>query len=193
MPLLVVIPILIVATCFQTIVAQAPGNQSASEGTSGGLTNSQHQPVNDLQPEEMDYPSDMGVVHFPHQLHYDEMEIECSECHHEVNASTLSLGHKYYFEDFWINCNTCHFSHEGEVGNARACSGCHRRSGDLVDESSSVKVVLHKVCWECHEAERGVAASRTCRNCHYQPKPASSKYIPKQNNRGPINGKKRFS
>ena len=118
-------------------------------------------------------PSTVGEVEFPHELHFDGLEIECKTCHHEINADKLSIPHEDYFDDFWIDCQICHGHDGGQISQAQSCSNCHHDSPtDIADETLSAKVVIHKKCWECHEVEIGEQASRSCQICH-TPTPAS--------------------
>jgi Zn finger protein HypA/HybF involved in hydrogenase expression len=109
----------------------------------------------------------MGDLIFDHEMHAEEMELECDECHHETNAVPLGLPHEQYFDNFWIDCDTCHH----EVGSpnleARSCYDCHNtKLRDIADERLSPKVILHQNCWTCHEVETGVEASESCELCH---------------------------
>jgi len=99
----------------------------------------------------------------------EDFEIECVECHHEVNAAPLTFPHKDYFDDFWIDCTICH----KETGTASLephhCSACHHSgNGNIADQTLSAKVVIHKSCWQCHETGTGAAASKTCADCHLE-------------------------
>ncbi|MFC2163958.1 cytochrome c3 family protein [Acidobacteriota bacterium] len=112
-------------------------------------------------------PSTVGEVAFPHELHFDALEIECQTCHHEINAQKLNIPHKDYFDDFWIDCRICHGHDGGQISQAQSCSNCHHDSPtDIADETLSAKVVIHKNCWECHEVEVGAQASQSCQVCH---------------------------
>ena len=105
-------------------------------------------------------------VRFPHEMHFANLEIECESCHHETRAETLKPPHPSYFEDFWANCETCH-KPAGQSSDSMACSSCHHDSPtDLADETLSSKVVVHQICWGCHEVGTGANASRSCRFCH---------------------------
>ena len=53
-------------------------------------------------PEEIKFPSTVGGVLFPHQMHIDDLEIECVECHHQINAKILVTPHSDYFKSSWI-------------------------------------------------------------------------------------------
>jgi hypothetical protein len=111
------------------------------------------------------FTSEVGTVAFPHKAHFNDMEIECRTCHHEVDARKLELPHPEYFADFWIDCQTCH--HESDAPRpAQACRTCHHRTTDCADETLSSKVVVHESCWTCHESGTGVEASRGCPTCH---------------------------
>lgn len=111
------------------------------------------------------FPSEVGTVTFSHKAHFNDMEIECQTCHHEVDAQKLKLPHPEYFADFWIDCQTCH--HESDAPRpAQACRACHHRPTDSADETLSPKVVVHESCWSCHESGTGVEASRGCPTCH---------------------------
>jgi hypothetical protein len=112
-------------------------------------------------------PSSVGEVAFPHQFHFEDLELECRTCHHETNASTLRMPHEDYFDDFWIDCRICHRSDGPAVSQPQSCSNCHHDSPtDIADETLSAKVVVHKNCWECHELEKGEKASQGCKVCH---------------------------
>lgn len=112
-------------------------------------------------------PSAIGEVSFPHRYHIDELEIECSTCHHETNAVRLHFPHEDYFDDFWIDCTICHRQTADTQLMPQACSKCHHASPtNIADETLSSKVVIHKNCWSCHEAEKGEEASRSCSFCH---------------------------
>ena len=119
----------------------------------------------------------LGDVRFPHELHYDTLELECGSCHHETQATELEIPHQDYFEDFWINCAICHRKDPADSGPL-ACSECHHGSpADIADETLSAKVVIHKSCWACHEVGKGPQASQSCRNCHTRasrPSPAET-------------------
>jgi hypothetical protein len=118
-------------------------------------------------PDEIISPSSVGEVTFPHLFHYEYLEIECEECHHEINAAKLITPHDEYFNDFWIDCNICHYGNEKARMEAQTCSECHHTHPyGIADETLSAKVVIHKNCWECHEVESGVAASESCEMCH---------------------------
>jgi len=124
----------------------------------------------DREPQEiLFFDSTIGEVMFPHQAHFDDLEIECKTCHHEHNAAKLDMPHPEYFEDFWIKCGSCH--HEIETPQvAQSCSSCHFCPIDCADETLGVKVVIHKNCWQCHEGGTGRDASATCVFCHSGPK-----------------------
>lgn len=118
-------------------------------------------------PLEQRLSSIMGDLIFDHEMHVEEMELECDECHHETTAVPLGVPHEHYFDNFWIDCGTCHH----EVGSpnleARSCYDCHdAKLRDIADERLSSKVILHKNCWTCHEVGTGVEASESCELCH---------------------------
>jgi len=116
-------------------------------------------------------PSSAGEAVFPHQKHIDEFQIECKACHHETDAAELKFHHEDYFDDFWIDCKICHHEKEAAKLQAQACSKCHRTlPKDIADETLSAKVVIHKSCWECHAADKGVETSKNCKFCHYGPR-----------------------
>ena len=118
-------------------------------------------------PDEIISPSSVGEVTFPHLFHFEELELECVECHHEINAAKLIIPHEEYFNDFWIDCNICHNGNENARMEAQACSECHHTHPyGIADETLSAKVVIHKNCWKCHGVETGIAASESCGLCH---------------------------
>ena len=103
---------------------------------------------------------------FPHDMHADDMGIECVVCHHETDAAPLAVPHEEFFDDFWIDCGICHHK-AGSALVSQHCSNCHHSTaGDISDETLSAKVVIHKNCWSCHEVGTGAEASKTCAFCH---------------------------
>lgn len=118
-------------------------------------------------PVEIHFPSCAGEVVFPHKFHYSDLEIACSDCHHETEAPVLHLPHPEYFADFWINCQICHRGEAKAFKETQPCSRCHHASPtDIADETLSAKVVVHKNCWGCHEVGTGEDASQSCSSCH---------------------------
>jgi hypothetical protein len=116
-------------------------------------------------------PSYLGEVAFPHQQHIEEFGLECETCHHETNAAALKFPHEDYFDDFWIDCKICHHENGSATLAAQTCSNCHHAlPTDIADETLSSKVVIHKNCWECHAAGKGVEASKNCKFCHTGPR-----------------------
>lgn len=114
-------------------------------------------------------PSTRGEVVFPHQLHFQDFDLDCESCHHETDAAKLTFPHEEYFDDFWIDCKICH--HETDAPKvAEACSNCHHYPMDIAEETLSPKVVIHKDCWTCHEIGKGVEASKRCEFCHTGPR-----------------------
>ena len=75
----------------------------------------------------------LGDVAFPHELHYDDLELECVTCHHETSAASLRVPHREYFADSWARCTKCHA--EGvEPTASLACGSCHHDSPtDIAD------------------------------------------------------------
>lgn len=124
-------------------------------------------------PRDVHFAAPAGEVVFPHALHADDLGFECTECHHETNARVLDIPHPEYFVDFWLECGVCH----GEAAGApRSCSDCHHDSpASIGDETLSAKVVIHRSCWQCHDAGVGVEASRSCATCHLEPETDGAK------------------
>ena len=109
--------------------------------------------------------SSVGEVRFPHRAHFEDLEIDCRECHHETDARVLDIPHREYFQDFWIDCTTCH--HASDTPRVpTSCSTCHVRRAGNADETLSSKVVIHASCWRCHEVGTGRDASAGCGQCH---------------------------
>jgi hypothetical protein len=145
--------------------ALAPKSLSSSEPVMFTL-----QPK-DTVPEVITSPSCIGEVLFPHSLHFEGMEFECTECHHETNAAELTFFHKEYFEEFWIDCTICHRESGETMLGAQACANCHHtHPASITDETLSAKVVIHQNCWQCHEVGTGQQASQYCAFCHGGPK-----------------------
>lgn len=118
-------------------------------------------------PEEINFPSSVGDVLFPHQMHIDDLEMECNECHHQIYAKKIITPHPEYFKSSWIKCDICHNT-TGQSGQKYyTCSKCHHKTpANIADETLSSKVVVHKNCWACHEVGTGSEASEVCNDCH---------------------------
>ena len=119
-------------------------------------------------PPEIIFPSSVGEVIFPHQMHISNLGIKCVECHHAINAKTLVTPHPDYLKSSWINCAICHNNKSGTIKpKAYACSECHHSNpSNVADETLSAKVVIHKKCWSCHQVSVGKEASKGCQLCH---------------------------
>jgi hypothetical protein len=121
----------------------------------------------------------IGEVEFPHDFHVDDLEMDCMECHHETDASSLEIPHESYFDDFWIDCRSCHRADgESDLG-PQACSNCHSAQPvGIADETLSSKVVIHRLCWDCHDSGTGVDASESCATCHFGEKTSFIEPLP---------------
>ncbi len=120
-----------------------------------------------VMPGEITFESSVGHVHFPHDLHVGELELECNECHHQIHAVVLDTPHPGYLESSWIKCQLCHDPSQQTDKSYYKCSECHHEnSNNITDETLSSKVVTHKSCWTCHESGTGVKASKGCPGCH---------------------------
>ena len=109
----------------------------------------------------------MGEVTFTHQMHYQDRGIQCTECHHQINAKKLVTPHPDYFKSSWINCGICHNASGKTTQSVYSCSACHRTNPvNIADETLSAKVVIHKQCWKCHAVGTGKEASAGCVFCH---------------------------
>ena len=118
------------------------------------------------------FPSSVGEVTFTHQMHYQDRGIQCTECHHQINAKKLVTPHPDYFKSSWINCGICHNATKNGRPNVYSCSECHRTNPvNIADETLSAKVVIHKQCWKCHAVGTGKDASKRCVFCHSGSKP----------------------
>ena len=107
---------------------------------------------------------------FDHQLHVEEVELECEDCHAEVGSSTslhvtLRPGKPV--------CVDCH-----DLGDTSLCGDCHvgpgkpTGYGDLVsnvDLFSHASHVGDMECEKCHGGApeySGKPVKSDCRNCH---------------------------
>ncbi len=121
-------------------------------------------PATPMMPREVTFESSVGNVMFPHNVH---LKLGCNTCHHEIHANTLKTPHPEYMTSSWINCRICHNSNSDTPGRYYKCSNCHQSDPeDIVDETLSSKVVIHKSCWKCHKSGTGVMASKGCKTCH---------------------------
>jgi hypothetical protein len=119
-------------------------------------------------PPVITFPSSVGEVIFPHQMHISTLGIKCIECHHQISAKTLVTPHPDYLKSSWINCAICHNSKlEKITPKAYTCSECHHSNPtNIADETLSAKVVIHERCWSCHPVGVGKEASKNCQLCH---------------------------
>ena len=133
---------------------------------SQGLKQAEPDP-NQEMPDEITFKSTVGDVLFPHNLHIEDQEMECVECHHQIHAKKLDTPHPDYLASSWIHCQTCHDPNLGVKEMSYNCSDCHHSDPDNIsDETLSSKVVIHTSCWECHEVGTGAEASEVCTDCH---------------------------
>jgi Zn finger protein HypA/HybF involved in hydrogenase expression len=118
-------------------------------------------------PSEESFPSSVGEVIFHHQMHIRDLGIKWVECHHQIDAKTLTTPHPDYLKSSWINCNICHNESEKIKQKVYTCSACHHTNPtNIADETLSAKVVIHKKCWTCHQVSTGKEASKGCGKCH---------------------------
>ena len=118
-------------------------------------------------PSEINIPSSVGEVTFRHEMHIKDLSVKCVDCHHQINAKPLKTPHPDYFTSSWINCKTCHEEPGKLSKKAFVCSECHQTNPqNIVDETLSAKVVIHKQCWKCHGVGTGKEASKGCEKCH---------------------------
>ncbi len=136
--------------------------------TTAGEQDATDSPKDSIEiPSEIISEASVGEVVFPHLEHYEDFEIKCVECHHEMNAKNINIPHEEYFDDFWINCEGCHINTESKEMIAHACSNCHNsHPTSIADEMISKKVAIHKNCWRCHDLGTGLEASESCAICH---------------------------
>jgi len=118
-------------------------------------------------PDEINFPSSIGRVLFHHRTHIKDHRVKCVECHHQINAKVLATPHPDHLKSSWIDCKVCHNGSAANKQNVYTCSVCHHTSPVRIsDETLSVKVVVHKQCWGCHETGVGKEASENCGFCH---------------------------
>jgi len=162
----------LVATCrLAELIALTAILVAFGGGPATGQTNGEAAP-----PEEIRWPSSVGEVVFPHQMHVDDVGATCDTCHHETVAPALAVPHPDYFDDFWVDCKTCHNvpssgGRQAVATSGHRCVSCHPErtaSGPKV-EMPTVKVAIHTSCWKCHEEGRGAEASAQCGVCHQRP------------------------
>jgi hypothetical protein len=87
-------------------------------------------PVSDQPPEVVEYNPKYGKVTFPHMLHLEGLEIDCSACHHEDIEGGMS------------RCANCH--NPPKKAFHKTCQGCHKK---LENEDKSTGPVR---CRQCH-------------------------------------------
>ncbi len=117
---------------------------------------------------DMVFPSVVGEVHFPHDFHVEELEVECEACHHPVTGSVLDTPHPDYLSGCGVECTTCH----GGVGRnveEMNCESCHAAAFRVGHQRLSLKVAVHRTCSTCHEMGTGSVAGASCKTCHSGP------------------------
>jgi hypothetical protein len=154
--------------CFALAMCMAPVHGWAQEAEQGAPAADQApakpKPAKPRMPNEITYTSEVGDVRFPHKLH---MKMGCNKCHHQIHAEPLDTPHQDYLDSSWIKCEICHGADAETRSKYYKCSGCHHSDlENIADETLSSKVVVHKSCWQCHQAGTGVAASEGCSDCH---------------------------
>jgi len=136
-------------------------------GAAPQVATSDSVPANSALPDEITLESSEGYVVLPHDVHIKDVKIKCVKCHHQIRAQGLDTPHPDYLTASRVNCQTCHSTDSESRNKYYKCSDCHHSDPDnIADETLSSKVVIHKSCWECHEAGTGVKASEGCSNCH---------------------------
>lgn len=161
------LPVLIVAA---GLIAAAPVRAPSETPRAGTASPATAADPGTVATGSGEAPSLMGKVIFPHDEHSDEFELDCDECHHETNATPLAFPHPQMFEDFWVDCSICHHPAGSADLEPQSCGNCHHSSnGNAADETLSAKVVIHELCWRCHEVGVGAEASEGCENCHTGP------------------------
>ncbi len=135
-----------------------PGKAETKSGSPIAETN---------MPDKVTFTSSVGNVLFPHKMHAVELEIDCSQCHHQIHAGELDTPHPEYLDSSWIKCQICHDPKSDMSNQYYKCSDCHHTNlENVADETLSSKVVIHKSCWKCHTSGTGVQASEGCSDCH---------------------------
>jgi len=140
----------------------------------GGLPSSAQEPEQPpagevKAPETVDFPSPVGEVVFPHQMHSEDLGMDCEDCHHPIEAPPLESPHPQYFEQSSIKCQTCH--HPADTApQQQKCASCHDSDSVIPNHELSSKVAIHNLCSGCHEIGTGKEASASCVVCHSGPK-----------------------
>ena len=81
-------------------------------------------------------------VKFDHELHAGLAE-SCGKCHHQHNDKTIAV------------CKDCHTLNPDTFRSSATqgflpCSGCHLDNSPEAPAMPSLKVALHKKCFQCH-------------------------------------------
>lgn len=146
----------IIAVAF-LVSAQAPSQQAPENAQKA--------------PETIVFRSPIGQVDFPHQMHSEDLGIDCADCHHPIKAPQLETPHPQYFENSTVHCKTCHHAQNTQPAEQK-CSVCHDSEAVIPHHQLSAKVAIHTLCSGCHEIGTGQDASSSCSNCHSGPKSA---------------------
>lgn len=147
--------LMLLAACF------AAGHFDAAAQTRSWIAGSGAGPL------EIAFPSSVGAVTFHHEMHFKDLSIKCSECHHQIDAKARKTPHPDYLKSSSASCSTCHKDAGKAVQPVYACSECHRTTpATIADETLSAKVVIHAQCWKCHQVNTGKEASVGCEKCH---------------------------
>ncbi len=145
----------LLAACFAAGSFEAAAQSRASNGGAGA------------GPVEIAFPSSVGEVTFRHEMHFKDLSVKCTECHHQIDAKARKTPHPDYLKSSTANCRTCHDESGKATQAVYACSACHRTTpATIADETLSAKVVIHEQCWKCHQVNTGKEASAGCEKCH---------------------------
>jgi len=151
------------------LIVSLPGNSQEAEQAAASPREAQSESAasDSSLPDEITLESPAGKVVLPHDVHVKKLKLKCVECHHQIRAKELDTPHPDYLTSSQVNCQTCHDLDSKTRKKYYKCSDCHHSDPDnIADETLSSKVVIHKSCWNCHEAGTGVQASEGCSNCH---------------------------
>lgn len=113
--------------------------------------------IPDIIEMRADYDHKKSIVEFAHKKHFQDLKINCSECHHDKNGKTII--------DPTLSNDTL------------KCFNCHNKPGKSnttnIDEEELLKFhaeALHENCIECHriynQTEGTQKAPQKCSNCH---------------------------
>ena len=122
------------------------------------------------------------TTRFSHKQHVIEEELECADCHSNVESSISGLDNLMPKIEVCLDCHeqdeikmfqsfepitrfSEKFSHEKHLTSGEDCQSCH--SAVTKPAATRMDIIPGMIqCMDCHESKVITIAANTCRTCH---------------------------